>query len=166
MFTENVERIGGVLEEQVLDLGGRAVLLQDDDDAHAVAAGFVAQVRDALDLAVAHEVGDLLDERGLVHLVGELGDDDLRAAAARAFFFDGRARVHDDAAVAFAIRQAHLLAILADEGDAVRREVRALHDLEEVIERGLGVIDEQADGVAEFAEVVRRDVRRHADSDA
>jgi hypothetical protein len=41
------------------------VALQLDDDAHAVAVGFVADVGDALDALVAHQFGDLLDHRSL-----------------------------------------------------------------------------------------------------
>ena len=154
---------GGVLVEQILDLGGRALPLQFDDDAHAGAVALIAQVGDAFDLLIAYEVGDLLDEDGLVHLVGELGDDDAHAAADR--LFEAGAGVHGDAAVAFAVSQAHLFGVLANEGDAVRREVWALHDLEEVIERGVGVLDEQGDGVGQLVQVVRRDVRRHAHRD-
>ena len=42
---------------------GDGVALHLDDDAHAVAVGFVAQVGDALDALLAHEFGDLLDQR-------------------------------------------------------------------------------------------------------
>ena len=37
--------------------------------------GLVADVGDALDLLLAHKLGDLLDHRRLVHLIGNLGDD-------------------------------------------------------------------------------------------
>ena len=52
---------GRVLVEQVLDLLGRALALQFDHHAHPVAVALVAQVGDALDLLVAHEVRDLLE---------------------------------------------------------------------------------------------------------
>ncbi len=73
---------------------------QFDDDAHAVLVGLVPQLADALDLLVAHQLSDLLDQPGLVHLVRQLGDDDglaapvvdlLRWWCARA---RGSARVH------------------------------------------------------------------------
>jgi hypothetical protein len=51
-------------------------------DAHAVAVGLVAQVRDPFDALLAHQLGDLLEQPRLVHLVGELGDDDRLALAA------------------------------------------------------------------------------------
>ena len=51
---------------------GDRVALDLDDDAHAVAVGFVAQVGNALDALLAHELGDLLDQRRLVDLIGNL----------------------------------------------------------------------------------------------
>ena len=62
---------------------GHGVALELDHDAVAVAVGFVAQVGDALDLLVAHQLGDALDHRRLVHLVGNLGDDDRLAILAQ-----------------------------------------------------------------------------------
>ena len=45
--------------------------LQLDDDPHAVAIGFVAQVGDALDGLLAHQIGDPLDQLRLVDLIRE-----------------------------------------------------------------------------------------------
>ena len=111
-----------------------------DHDAHAVAIAFVAEVGDALDLLVAHEIGDLLDEAGFVHLVRKLGDDELSTAAAA--FLDRRAGVHGDAPVAFAVGVLHVLAVLADERDPGGGEIGALDDLENVVERRLGVVEQ------------------------
>ena len=49
------------------------------------AVGLVADVADALQLLLAHQLGDALDEPRLVHLVGDLGDDD---ALALGLWFD------------------------------------------------------------------------------
>ena len=57
---------------------GHGVALDLDDDAHAVAVGFVAEIGDAFDALVAHQLGDLLDHPRLVHLIGHFGDDDRR----------------------------------------------------------------------------------------
>ena len=46
------------------------------------------------------------------------------------------------------------------------REVRALDELHQVVGGGVGVVDQVDRGVDHLAEVVRRDVRRHADGDA
>ena len=52
----------GHLVELVEDDLGDGVLLQLDDDAHAVAVRFVAQIGDPLDLLVLDQIGDLFDQ--------------------------------------------------------------------------------------------------------
>ena len=75
-------------------ISGTLAALELDDDAHAVAVGLVAQVGDALDPLVAHQVGDLLDQLRLVDLVGDLGDDDrLSLARWRWVSIAARARI-------------------------------------------------------------------------
>ena len=65
------------LREQVVQHHfGDFAALELDDHAHAVLVGLVAQVGDALDFLVADQLGDALDQARLVHLVGQLGDDD------------------------------------------------------------------------------------------
>ena len=58
-----------VLVELVQDDLRFGAALQLDDDAHAVAIGFVANVGDVVDDFVVHQVGDALDELGFVDLV-------------------------------------------------------------------------------------------------
>ena len=62
---------------------GHGVALQLDHQPHAVAVALVADLGDALDPLVAHHLGDALVQARLVFLVGDLGDDDRFAAAAR-----------------------------------------------------------------------------------
>ena len=50
--------------------------LELDHDAHAVAVALVAHVADVVDNLLGHQLGDALNELGLVHLVRNLGDDD------------------------------------------------------------------------------------------
>src|SRR6185312_7302994 len=69
----------GEAVELVQDDLGEGVLLQLDDDAHALAVALVADLADALDALVLLALGDLGDEAGLVDLVGDLADDDLLA---------------------------------------------------------------------------------------
>jgi hypothetical protein len=57
-----------------------------DDDADAFLVRFIADIRDAIDDLVADELGHILDHRGFVHLIRDLGDDD--AGFAVFFFFD------------------------------------------------------------------------------
>ena len=84
----------------------------------------------------------------------------------RLLFLDRRAGVHGDAPVAFAVGVLHVLAVLADERDPGGGEIGALDDLENVVERRLGVVEQEGDRVEELLEVMRGDVRGHADRDS
>ena len=140
---------------------GHGVALQFDDDAKTVAVGFVAQVGDALDLLLAHQFGDALDHGGLVHLEGNFGDDDRFAILADGV--DRDLAAHHDRAAAEMIGRADAL---ASEDDAAGREIRSRHDVDEIVDRQRGIVDQRHAGVDDFAEIVRRDVGRHADGDA
>ncbi len=90
----------GVLVELVEDDLVLGSALEADDDAHAVAVGLVAEfvAGDVGDDAFVDELGDALDELGLVDLVGDLGDDDGLASAGDVF--DGALGAHEEAAAA------------------------------------------------------------------
>ena len=107
-------------------------------------------------------LGDPLEQGGLVDLVGQLGDDDLVAAAAWRLLDEGLGP-DDDAAAAGGVGG---LDPLATEDRAAGREVRTGDDLHQIFDGGLGVVDQDGDGVADLVEVVRRDIGRHADGDA
>ena len=140
---------------------GHGVALQLDDDAHALAVGLVANVGDAFDLLLAHQLGDLLDHRRLVHLIGDLGDDERLALLADGLGRDAAA--HEDRAAALVIGGADAGAA---EDEAAGREVGPGDDLDQLVD-GDGRIVEIGDaGVDHLAEIVRRDVGRHADGDA
>ncbi|MHC2325876.1 hypothetical protein ACVI3S_003896 [Bradyrhizobium diazoefficiens] len=137
------------------------VALQFDDDAVAVAVGFIAQVADALDLLFLDQLGDALDHRRLVHLVGDLGDDERLALLADGL--DRDLAAHDDRAAAEMIGGADAR---ASENDAAGREIRSRHDVDELVDGERWVVDQRDAGVDDLAEIVRRDVGRHADRDA
>jgi hypothetical protein len=127
----------------------------------AVAVRLVADVGDVLDLARANQIGDLLGEPRLVHLVGELRDHDV-GAVLRAFLHRaGRADL--DRATSGLVG---VLDALAAHDRRARREVRGLHELHQVRRRGLRVVEVVGDGVDHLAHVVGRDVGGHADRDA
>ena len=90
----------GVLVELVEDDLVLGAALEADVDAHAVAVGLVAELvaGDVGDDALVDELGDALDEAGLVDLVGNLGDDDRLATAGDVL--DGALGAHDEAATA------------------------------------------------------------------
>ena len=61
-----------VLVEVVEDHLGHFAALQLDDDAHALAVRLVAQVGNALDRLLAHQIGDPFDQVRLVDLIRDL----------------------------------------------------------------------------------------------
>jgi hypothetical protein len=143
------------------DLGVLAAL-QLDDDPHALAVGLVAQVGDALDLLVVDELRDALDELRLVDLVRDLRDDDRFLVAARRLLHD-RPGPDLHGAPPGLVRVADALGAV-DEGAG--GEVRAGEPLHELSEGRVRVLDQLDRRVDDLREVVRRDVRRHADRDA
>ena len=151
----------GVLEELVEHDLRLASALELDDDAHAVAVALVADVADLVDDLVVHQLGHALDEPRLVHLVRDLGNDD------RVFVLgdvlDGGLGAHHEASAAGAIG-------LGDSGasrdEAAGGEVRALHELQHVFERGVRIVHQRDAGIDDFCQVMRRNVGRHAHGDA
>jgi hypothetical protein len=150
------------LEELVLHDLGNGVALELDDDAHAVAIRLVAQVRDALEALLGHQLGDALDEARLVHLVGQLADDQARAPLVAAVLdLDFGAHGQHAAAGRIGLVDRAAPVDVAGSGEVGPGDV--LHEL-----RGgqVRLVDERDEAVDHLGEVVRRDVRRHADGDA
>ena len=153
-----------VLVELVQDDLRDRLALQVDLDAHAGLVGEVLDVGDLRDHLLVDEIGDLLDHArvaALLHPVGQLAHDDRGLAAAQ--FLDVSAGPHDDSTAARAVRLADPLA--ADD-DPARREVGALDVTRQAVDVDLGVVDQRDERVDHLAEIVRRDVRRHADCNA
>ncbi len=152
-----------VLVELVEHDLGKRVALELDHEPHPVAIGFVAQVADLGDLLVDHEVADLEDQAPvatLADLVGQLGDDDrLLALPDR---LDVRLGLDADPAATGGVGVADAL---ASEDRPRRREVGALDVLHQPLDVDRRIVDVGDGGPDDLAEVVGRDVRRHADRD-
>ena len=142
------------------DIGHR-IAAQFEDDANAFAIGFVAQIGDALDLLLADQFRDPLDHVRLVHLEGDLADDQRFAILADLLDLDLRA--HDDRAAPERVSRAD--AAMAEDR-APRREIRPGHDFHELRDRHVGAVDHRDRRIDHLPEIVRRNVRRHADGDA
>ena len=82
MLKPNVACSGVCLKSWLSTTFGVALLLQLDDDAHALAVRLVVHARDAGDALLGVGFGDRLDDAALVDLVRNLGDDDLVLARA------------------------------------------------------------------------------------
>ncbi len=143
------------LAEDYLPVGVPAVL---DDDTHAVAAGFVAHVGDALDALVLDEAGDRLAEQGFVDAVGDLGDD-----YPVVLVLDPGAGPDHYPALSGEVGLLYPVRAVDNSGG---REIRALEAAHEIECGAVGVLHAVYDGVDRLSEVVRRDVGRHTDGDA
>ena len=160
VHAEGVLQLGLLVQIVEHDLGDFAAL-ELEHHAHARFVGFVADIGNTVELLVAHQFGDALEQRLLVDLVGQLIDDDGRAAVAD--FFEVRLSAHHHTATAGAIAIAHTGHAIDDAGG---REVRRRDDLDQLIDRALGCLQHMQRAIDHFGDVVRRDVGRHADCDA
>ena len=141
---------------------GVRVPLEIDHEPHPLAtAGVVLDVGDVLDPPRLHEVRDLLREPRLVHLIRQLGDRDPGPADAALLDRGQTPDLDRPPARLVGIPDA----VLAQH-DAAGWEIGSFHELPQLRDRRLGVVDEVDHRVDHLSEVVRRDVRRHPDGDA
>ena len=159
--THGVLQLGVAVELVQHDL--RVCVLFDlDDDLHARAGGgFVVQVADALDALVLDKVGNALDQAGLVDHVGDLGDENFKPPV---FLFDdfGTAAQRDLAAPG----RVGGADAAATHDDAAGGEVGAFDVFHQPGQVNFGVVHQGDHTVDDLAQVVRRNVGGHADSDA
>ena len=137
------------------------VALELNDHAHTVAVALVAQVGNALKALFAHLICDILDELALIDLIRQLVDDYSGSAVAPELL-KLRARADNDSAAAGGVC---LTYAAAPHDDALGREIRAFDVLHKVGQRRFRIIQHADAGVYDLGEVVRRDIRRHADGD-
>ncbi len=152
----------GVLEQVVEYLARLGIALELDHHPHAGAVRLVSQVRDAIQLAVADHVGDAFEQGGLVHLIGQFGHDDLAAVAAIHVFYVRFGPDHH----APATGGVGGLDTFSTENRSASGEIRTRHNRQELFQRCLRIVDDVFHRIADFVEVVWRDVGRHADGDA
>ncbi len=147
------------LLHQDLRLDRAALRHQHDAD---VLGGFVAHILERGELLLLDELRNAFDELGLLHLIGNLVDDDL-IGAARAFFALP-ACAHAEAAAPGSIGLLDGGGIIDD--DAAGREVGTLDELEDGAVLHLWVLHQRDQRLTELAGIVRRNRCRHADGDA
>src|SRR5467141_2749747 len=135
--------------------------LQLDDDAHAFARGFITHVGNAFELFRLHQFGNALDQPRFVHLVRNLGDDD--AFAVFSGLFDGGFGAHDEAAAA---RFVSSFDAFAPRDVRSGRKIWPGHNFHHFFQSRIGLFNQQNRRVHDLAQVVRRDARGHANSDA
>src|SRR5579872_177882 len=150
-----------VLEELIEHDLRFSAALQLDDDAHAIAIRFVANVGDVFDFFVVDQRRDALDQNRFVYLIRDLGDDDRLAIFVDVL--DGGFGAHHKTSAASAVGFENSGAAVDDSGG---REIGTLDELQNFRELRVGIIDERDGGVDDLREIVRRNFRRHANSDS
>ncbi len=108
------------------------------------------------------ELGDLLEQAGLVDLVRQLGDDD-GLPPGLAVLLDFGARPHVNLSPARSVSTADTGAAVDDPGRGKIRPADLLHQL---IDAGFLVVDQDDAGIDDLGQVVGRDIRGHAHRDA
>ena len=137
------------------DFGCR-IALQLDHYPHAITVRFVLYVRNPVDLLLAHLFRDFFDHGGFIHLIANLVDDDRKAVLAN--FLDPGLGTHDYTAAPLKIGFARAGSA---QHDAAGREVRAGNIFDQLFRRQVGVFDQGLAGIDYFAQIMRRDIRRH-----
>ena len=152
----------GELEEALHQQGRVDVArLRHQDDAN-ILGRFVAHVLEERHLLVVDEVGELLDQAGLGHLIRDLGDHHLPGAAPQILDRPTGAQAEAAATGAIALEDRGL----RFDDDAAGGEIRAGDDLDQFLDRCLGRLDQLQRGLTDLVGIVRRDRGRHADGDA
>ena len=107
-----------------------------DHDAHPGLVRFVAQIRNTLDLFVAHQLADADQQIGLVHLIGQFVNDNALAAAFIQIL-EVSTCPHDHTATPGAVTLVYAGHAI---DDARGREVRRRDDFDQVFYADLGVL--------------------------
>ena len=151
----------GMLIQIVQHHLGIDVLLQLDDDPHAVPVALVADVADPLQLLVPHQVGDLFHQLGLVHHIGDFRHHNPAAVAGH--FLDIGPAAHGDFSVAGIIG---LPDSRAAQNQPSGGEIRPLDMLHQILNGAVRIVDHADDAVDHLRQIVRRNIGRHSDGDA
>ena len=173
-----VERFGGVVVQRdhdhahgVLQLGEAVQLVQDHrgigalaqihHDLHALAAGKILDIANALYALFFDKIGHFGDQAGLVDHIGDLGDHDLLRAVF--IFHDLGTAAQGDFAAARGVGSANA-AVAHDH--AAGGEVGALDMLHQAGQLDLGVVNIGNAAVDHFGQVVGGNVGGHAHGNA
>ena len=130
-------------------------------DTHPLAVGLVPDVADSFDPLVPGQMGDLFHQSGLVHLERQFGDNDPFPSAA--LLLDVGGGLHDDAAAPSGVG-VYNADLTVDAGPG--GEVGSFDVAHQVFGGTVGMIDQVADSVGDFGQVMRRNVGCHAHGDA
>ncbi len=131
--------------------------LQLDHDPHAIAIALVTHIRNLVNDLFVHQLRDALDQRVLVDLVRNLGNDNCFASTRN--LLGRRTRPHQEASPPRAIG---LRNIRAPIQEAARRKIRTLHMLQHFFQTSQRIVDQRDRRIDHFRQIMRRNIRRHS----
>ena len=154
-----------VLVELIQDDIRVGITTQIDAYAHALAARLIGKVRDSVDSLILNQLGNLLDQTGLIDHIRKLCDNNPALAVRKSL--DLRDRAGSDLAAAGRVG---LLDSAGSEDRAPCRKIRAFYDLKKLLDRRILipvdlVVDDAHDRIDRLTQVMRRDIGRHTDRD-
>ncbi len=146
---------------KLIDDNARLLAAFQLDDDTSIFIRLVAHITDAFDFFFGDEFSDAGNEIGAVNVIRNFRDDDLLLAGLGFFGVGFAADAHDP----FAGAQITFDAFAACDR-AASREVRTGDKLYDLVDRDIGLIDDRAGSTDDFAQIMRRNIRRHTDRDA
>ena len=154
-------QLGMLIELIEHDLGNRVLFELDDNVDRRIAVGTVVHIRNLGQLLVANELAELLHEVRTIHLIGNLGNHD--GVLAVLALDDLVLRTNREIATTSLVRIENTFFA---HDDATGREIGAGQHGHELFGRAIGVVEHHARRVDSFAQVVGRNIRCHAHSNA
>ena len=134
---------------------------QFDDNAHTLAVRFIPQCRNAIDFFIPGQIGNGFNDPCLIDLIRDFRNDDTMLTFIHRFDFCTGAHLYAAPARRIGFDDA-----ISAHDFSTCREIRSLYFCHQFFQTGFRVIDEHDTAVDDFAQVMGRDVRRHADSNA
>jgi len=132
------------------------ILLQLNNNAHALTVRLIANIGDTFDTLLAHKFCDLFDHCRLVDLIRDLGDDDRHTAGTDLFRVHLTAHNHGAAAILVSRFNSR-----ATKNNAASREVGARNNFHQLRQSDFRALDHRDRAVNHFTHVVRWNIGRH-----
>ena len=148
--------IGKQLVQHDLLIG---IFFQFDNDPHALTAGFVLNVGNALDPLILCQIGNGLHQTGLVHHVRNFRHDDRLPSAN---LFEMSLSAERQLALTGGIRRTDTA--FAHE-NAAGGEVRSLHTGHQFVHGAVRIFHQHVNAVNDLAQIMGRDIGCHTDCD-
>ena len=138
------------------------ILFQVQHDPNPVPVGLIPKVLNTLDLLLPNQVSDLFDQFCLVHRVGQLCENNALPVCPLVPLDQGSSTYPDDP---FS-RPVGIPDPLLPVDDPAGGKIRTGNVLQEIVFVYFRVLDESDQSIHQFTQIVRRNVRCHANRDS